>query len=140
MSFRRGLRHLIAAALPALLVATGPASATATLTCTVDDRTLGFDVMAAVGHEALSLSGVRGTLLSKREGLTATLGGEDLMQTWIDGEDLRLRFHLFPEEGRPEIDLVVVTRRRTETDHVGRYRLTIGRDTPRRGAVTCVVG
>lgn len=119
------------------------AQATATLTCDVDGRGIAFHVMAAVGHEALTLSGTRGELRLPREGIAVELGGAELMQTWIEGDDLRLRFHLFPEEARPEIDLTVITRRRTETDHVGRYRLTIGMGKAARvmrGAVVCVVG
>jgi len=136
-------RSLAAVATAAFLGLSSPAAATATLTCSVDDRVMTFDVMAAVGHEALTLSGVKGQLRPKPAGPAVELGSEALMQTWIEGDDLRLRFHVFAENDGPDLDLMVVTRRRTETDHVGRYRLRIGdgaKARVSRGPITCVVG
>ena len=134
---------VVAAGLVAGLGLATPASATATLTCDFESRDVVFHVQAAVGHEALTLSGLVGELKLPRRGISAEIGGADLMQTWIEGEDLRLRFHVFGEGDRPDLDLTIVTRRKTETDHVGRYRLRIGegeRAPLLRGPITCVVG
>ena len=136
-------RHLGFWAAFALATAASPAHATATLTCDVDRPDFVFHVRAAVGNEALTLSGLRGELHLPTRGVAVELDGGDLMQTWIDGDDLRLRFHLFAGDDRPELDLTVVTRSRGPTTYTGRYRLRIGEGSgahPRRGDVACVVG
>ena len=42
------------------------------------------------------------------------------MPTRIEGGDPRLRLHVFADVAHPERDLTAITRRRTETDRVGR--------------------
>jgi hypothetical protein len=120
----------------------GPAHATATLTCDIEDPFVTFHVMATVGHEATSISGTRGELQLRREGRTIVLEADHLVATWIEDDELRLRFHVFAEGDGRDTDLVIVTRRRTETDYAGRYRLTTDekRDNARRGKVTCALG
>mgnify|MGYP001765380736 CR=1 FL=1 len=136
-------RHLGICTAVALVAAASPARATATLTCDVDGREFAFHVQAAVGHEALTLSGLRGELRLPKEAIAVELGSEELMQFWIEGEDLRLRFHVFAEGDKPDIDLVVVTRSKGPTDYRGTYRLRIGDGATarrRRGDIGCAVG
>jgi hypothetical protein len=122
-------------------LAAGPAHATATLTCDVEDPVLIFHVMATVGHEATSISGTRGELRLRRDGRTITIAADHLVANWIEGDELRLRFHVFAEDGGNDTDLVIVTRRRDETDYAGRYRLrTDEKRDDRRGKVTCSLG
>ena len=133
----------VVGAVGVIVAAVSPGRATATLTCDIDSREATFHVMAAVGHEALTLSGVRGALRLPQERIDVDLDGEQLLQTWVEGEDLRLRFHIFGEGGRPDIDLMIVTRRKGEIAYAGRYRLTIGEGTGarhRRGTIGCAVG
>ncbi len=123
-------------------LAAGPAHATATLTCDIEDPVLIFNVTATVGHEATSVSGTRGELKLRREGRTITLEADHLVATWIEGDELRLRFHIFAEGDGRDTDLVILTRRRNEIDYAGRYRLTTDekRDDARRGKVACTLG
>ncbi|WP_333823141.1 hypothetical protein [Pinisolibacter sp.] len=123
-------------------LAAQPARATATLTCDIEDPVVTFHVMATVGHEATSVSGTRGELRLRRAGRTIVLEADHLVATWIEGDELRLRFHVFAEGDGYDTDLVIVTRRRTETDYAGRYRLRTGekRDHARRGKVACALG
>ncbi len=137
------LRPVSALLVAGLLVVPTPVRATATLACDVEDRGFAFHLQAAVGHEALTLSGVRGELRLPGGAAPIELDGRDLLQTWMVDDDLRLRVHVFGEGDRPDVDLIVVTRRRTETDHAGRYRLTIGAGRAARrvgGRIGCVVG
>ncbi|MDK9696054.1 MAG: hypothetical protein OEL76_06675 [Siculibacillus sp.] len=131
------------ASLAAAFLHPGVAAATATLTCDVEEKSFAFHLQAAVGHEAMTLSGLRGELRLDREGIALDLDSEALMQAWIEGGDLRLRFHIYGEADRPDVDFVVLTRRRGETAHPGRYRLIIGGGETRRtrrGAIGCVLG
>lgn len=142
---RRLVALLAAAPVAAMLLAPRPANGTSTLGCGADDGVLVFEMQAAVGYEALSVSSLHGELRLKREGLTAALSDGALLQHWIEGDELRLRFHLFAEAGRPEIDFVVVTRRRARSpfgaSYAGRYRLYLGADRAiRSGLVTCGFG
>ncbi len=141
-----GRRRFLFAAI-VLGLATGRAEATATLSCAIADAALHVDVEATVGHDGLNISGVRGRLdVAARAGTTAVgfdLEQGDLSQFWIEESELRLRLHRIGEGATPDVDLVIVVRRRDAIEQVGRYRLTIG-DEPaastRRGAVTCAMG
>ena len=134
-------RRLHALSAMAAIVA-GPAHATATLTCDIEDPVLIFHVMATVGHEATPISGTRGELRLRGGDRTIAVEADHLVATWIDGDELRLRFHVFADDGGRDIDLVILTRRRTETDYAGRYRLRTDekRGTSHRGKVACTLG
>jgi hypothetical protein len=132
--------HLIAGA---VLLAGEPAFATATLTCDVEEQGHGVHLMATVGHEGLRLDGLRGSIELGPGSAAVDLDAGTLMQSWLDDRDLRLRLHVFSEAPRPDLDLLVVTRRRSDTDYVGRYRLTVEVGTERRvrrGRIVCSVG
>lgn len=134
---------LAAASLAAALLRPDAAHATATLTCDVEEKGFVVHLQAAVGHEELSLSGFQGELRLAREGVSLALDGETPMQAWIEGEDLRLRLHVDAENGRPDVGLVILTRRTGETAYAGRYRLTLDDGEMkkiRRGAVVCGLG
>ena len=135
----------LAAALAATLAGAGPAAATATLSCEVDDKALALDVQASVAHGmGEALTGFRGEIRVRLKGAPADFGTlvlepEHLTQSWIHGRDVRLRIYRERSEGaHGAVELVLETRSRGgDTSFVGRYALTVDLlRQPGDGAVT----
>jgi hypothetical protein len=142
----------------ALLLAT-PAYATASLSCSADDKSLRFSAEGIVSHgvgEAVAqfAGELEVRLKDAPPGLRKLpLALEHLTQRWLHGREVKLR--LFREregEGQGSVELVVETRRagKDETEFSGSYILTVsGEDaapgaparTPKaRGRASCSLG
>lgn len=141
-------RHF-GAALAAIFacVAASSASATATLTCDIKDKALEFSLQAAVGTIAASVSGLAAELVLKAAGgqpaQKIVLPTDSLRQQWIDGPELRLWLHADHDEKTPELDLVIVTKHKSEENYAGTYRLTIeegGKSRKVSGRIACGLG
>lgn len=144
------MRHWMigAAAVAALLGQAGAAHATATLLCSIKDRSVAFALQGAVGSVAASLSGLQGEIemkpAGKAAGKTIELNADHLVQRWIDGPDLKLWLHADHDDKTPDLDLIIETRRKAKDSdsYVGRYRLTIeGENAPRlfAGKASCSI-
>ena len=124
----------------ALLVAT-PAYATASLSCSADDKSLRFSAEAIVSHGvgetvAQFAGELEVRLKEAPPGLRKLpLALEHLTQRWLHGREVKLR--LFRErEGDGSVELVVETRRAAndETEFSGRYVLTVSSEDAAPGA------
>jgi len=145
-------------AIAALLLAT-PAYATASLSCSADDRSLRFSaegiVSHGVGETVAQFAGeLEVRLKDAPPGLRKLpLALEHLTQRWLHGREVKLR--LFREregEGQGSVELVVETRRAAndETAFSGSYALLVsGEDTApgapartlkARGRASCSLG
>ena len=142
----------------ALLLAT-PAYATASLSCSADDKSLRFSaegiVSHGVGETVAQFAGELEVRLKEAPpGLRKLpLALEHLTQRWLHGREVKLR--LFREregEGQGSVELVVETRRAAndETEFSGSYVLTVSSEdaapgTPARtlkarGRASCSLG
>lgn len=137
------------ARLAALIVCAGAtqAGATGTLTCEIDDKAVEFAAQGAVGSIAASISGLSAELNLKaaagRKATRIALGAESLRQQWLDGPELRLWLRGDGEKDQPAFDLVIVTRKKSELDYAGAYRLTVdnaGKGRKVSGRVKCSLG
>jgi hypothetical protein len=126
----------------ALLLAT-PAYATASLSCSVDDRSLRFSAEAIVSHGvgegvAQFTGELEVRLKDAPPGLrTLPLGLEHLTQRWLHGREVKLRlFREHEGDGRGSVELVVETRRlgKDETAFSGSYVLTVSSEDAAPGA------
>ncbi len=145
-------------AIAALLLAT-PAYATASLSCSADDRSLRFSaegiVSHGVGETVAQFTGeLEVRLREAPPGLRKLpLALEHLTQRWLHGREVKLR--LFRErdgEGQGSVELVVETRRAAndETAFSGSCVLTVSgedaapgapaRTLKARGRVSCSLG
>ncbi|MFL5233011.1 MAG: hypothetical protein ACJ8DM_08815 [Microvirga sp.] len=145
-------------AIAALLLAT-PAYATASLSCSADDRSLRFSaegiVSHGVGETVAQFAGeLEVRLREAPPGLRKLpLALEHLTQRWLHGREVKLR--LFRErdgEGQGSVELVVETRRAAndETAFSGSCVLTVSgedaapgapaRTLKARGRVSCSLG
>ena len=144
----------------ALLVSgPGRAHATATLSCSADDKVLVFDAMAVVGHgRNYAIEQFRAELKLRLKGVpedrrVLTLADEHLTHRWLHGRDLKLLiFQEQPGGPVPWVELVIQTRRKPGEDanSAGTYRLTVPlpdpkdptktRDFTAEGRVTCSIG
>jgi hypothetical protein len=125
-------------ALTAALAAASPASATASFTCAIDDANIAFDMLANIGSgDVGAMQLTQGSLKIKspkigsvtgKAGVEVEVKGENLVQTWIYGKELRLGFSL--EEAFPDVSasLVIVGSRLRESVYGGRYELKVARD------------
>jgi hypothetical protein len=120
-------------AIAALLLAT-PAYATASLSCSADDKSLRFSaegiVSHGVGETVAQFAGELEVRLKEAPpGMRKLpLALEHLTQRWLHGREVKLR--LFREregEGQGSVELVVETRRAAndETEFSGSYVLTV---------------
>ena len=148
MSFRRATQI---GSVVALICASQQASATATLLCTANDTAVQVAIQASVGLGG-SLSALEGELILKGKGLSGpwkvSFTGENLMQHWATGRDVRLR--LYRDETLGLTDLTIEARGKAddEAPRPGRYRLhAVQTPTNARpysvkanGFVTCSVG
>jgi hypothetical protein len=129
---------LTAIVLAAVLSATSPASATASFTCTIDDASIAFDMLANIGsgdvgamqltQGALKIKSPKIGAVTGKTGAEVEVKGENLVQIWIRGRELRLGFSLddaFPDAA---VSLVIVGSRLRESVYGGRYELKIARD------------
>jgi hypothetical protein len=140
-------RARIAFAGAVVFASAGSAAATATLTCAIDDATMKLELLANVGTQASSaINGLRGSPTLKpakdRPSDTIELARENLAQQWIEEPELRLWLSV-TGDATPDIDLVIVTRRATDTDFRGRYRVTVrrsGKTFKAAGRVACAFG
>jgi hypothetical protein len=145
---RRGCLTRLGLAL-ILAGAAQPVSATATLLCTANDTAVQVTIQASVGL-AGSLGAVQGELVLKSEGAAQKLSftGENVMQHWATGRDVRLR--LYRDETLGSADLTIETRGKAddEAPRPGRYRLQAVQTLPNapsrsvklNGYATCSVG
>lgn len=128
------------------LLAASPAAATATLTCDIEDTRVEFSLMGAVGsipsfsinHAELELKAGAEWAPGKFEAAQITVA-----QRWILEPDLRLHLRVEPEGKTPEIDLVIVTKQKSEFDFAGTYRLTVvsgGKTVKKSGKAACGLG
>jgi hypothetical protein len=144
----------------ALLVSgTGAAHATATLSCSAEDKVLEFDAMAIVGHgRNYPIEQFRGELKLRLKDMpedrkVLTLADEHLTHRWLLGRDLKLLiFQEQPGASFPSVELVIQTRRKPgeDADSAGTYRLTVlfpdpkdpskTRDVTVQGRVACSIG
>ncbi|MFL4974575.1 MAG: hypothetical protein ACJ8DT_12930 [Microvirga sp.] len=124
----------------ALLLAT-PAYATASLSCSADDKSLRFSAEAIVSHGvgetvAQFAGELEVRLREAPPGLRKLpLALEHLTQRWLHGREVKLR--LFRErEGDGSVELVVETRRAAndETAFSGSYVLTVSSEDAAPGA------
>jgi hypothetical protein len=144
----------------ALLVSgPGAAQATATLSCSAEDKVLEFDAMAIVGHgRNYPIEQFRGELKLRLKGVpedrkVLTLADEHLTHRWLHGRDLKLL--MFQEQADapiPWVELVIETRRKPgeDAEGAGTYRLTVPlpdpkdpsktRDFTAQGRVACSIG
>ena len=141
----------------ALLLAT-PAYATASLSCSADDKSLRFSaegiVSHGVGETVAQFAGeLEVRLKDAPPGLRKLpLALEHLTQRWLHGREVKLRLFREREEGHGSVELIVETRRagKDETEFSGSYVLTVsGEDaapgTPARtlkarGRASCSLG
>jgi len=123
-----------------LLLAT-PAYATASLSCSADDRSLRFSaegiVSHGVGETVAQFAGeLEVRLKDAPPGLRKLpLALEHLTQRWLHGREVKLR--LFRErEGHGSVELIVETRRagKDETEFSGSYVLTVSGEDAAPGA------
>jgi len=127
----------------ALLLGTAPALATASLSCSADDKSLRFSaegiVSHGVGEGVAQFTGELEVRLKEAPpGLRKLpLALEHLTQRWLHGREVKLR--LFREregEGQGSVELVVETRQATkdETEFSGSYVLTVSSEEAAQGA------
>jgi hypothetical protein len=155
-AFCRGALWLFA--LSALMAQ--PAHATASLACSIADRSLHLDLQSAVGRGAGEvISNVRGELQSKLKDIPDDLRkvefeNSHLTQSWLYGRDLRLRLYRerSGEGQHGYVELIIQTRRTGKDDeapHVGTYEIEVyfiptagseGRTLKARGRAKCLVG
>jgi hypothetical protein len=131
------------AALGLLTLSMTAASATATLTCEIDDSVVEFNLQAAVGSSSIvsSLQG-RLDLKKRRPAFGFDMNSENLLQQWINGPDLRLRFHN-ADDDPVATELVIIATRVNELDFRGRYMLSVsqaGKAQKNSGRVKCGLG
>jgi len=148
---------LIAVAAVLALARMAPASATGTLVCEAQDKTLDFSVTGALGgmrHNMVVNLG--GNLALKAGGVPdglrdLKLAKEDVTQAWLDERKLLLELYREQTEGRGAYVLLMVeTKFVKEGEYRGRYLLetdVVGSDgaygsKPRklRGKVACFTG
>jgi hypothetical protein len=134
-----------------------PAFASASLSCSVDDKSLKFSADAVVsrglGEQIPQFAGELELLLkgAPEDFRKLPLSLEHLTQRWLYGRQAKLRMYR-EREGEPHgsVELVVETRRsrKDETEYRGRYELTVttvGADSAAktfkaRGRATCSFG
>lgn len=132
----------------ALIMSCTTASATATLSCTIKDAAVEFDMLAHVGSipNALYQLSQNQLKLNARAGWPETtihFAASDLGQQWDVDPELRLRMHREAEPGKPETDLVVITKKVSETQYRGQYRLMVkanGKGRNHAGRIICELG
>ena len=108
----------------ALLVSgPGAAHATATLSCSADDKVLEFDAMAVVGHgRHYPIEQFRGELKLRLKDMpedrkVLTMADEHLTHRCLLGRDLKLLiFQEQPGASFPSVELVIQTRRKPGED------------------------
>jgi hypothetical protein len=123
------------AALGGTLVLGAPAAASGTLTCTIADRNLGFEMRGVVGHgSGEPLVSFEGTLALALKGLPAglrklTLVRSDVPQFWLKDRELKLRVYAeTAKDPHGSVELILETMHKGGGDaptFEGRYTLHI---------------
>lgn len=148
-----------ALALPVLAGVT-PAGATASLSCSAQDRAVSFAVEAVVSHGVGEVvTGFRGEAILRLKGIPdgfrpQVFESGNLTQAWIRGRDVKIRIYRDgPESGpRASVELVIETRGAggDATDFRGTYELSVehlaassgaeARTAKARGKAACSLG
>ncbi len=119
-----------AALAAALCMQATSAHATATLLCSIKDKAFEFMLQGAVGSIASSLGGIQGEIDMKAAGAEPArkveLNLDNIVQRWIEGQDLKLWLHGDHDDKTPDFDLIIETRRKTKTsdNYTGAFRMT----------------
>jgi hypothetical protein len=126
-----------------IAAAAGPAKATTTLTCEGKDRLFEFNLQGAVGSDS-TIGSLTVLLEPKRVRGEAgvALDSRHLVQQWIDGRELRLRF-VSEADASESVEFVVSANQKSESAYLGRYRLKISRSGKvfrHSGKATCGLG
>lgn len=124
------MKRVVPVALIAVLAHLTPASATATLVCDVEDKSISFSIQAALGGPRRgTVANFTGKLDVKLRTVPADLRSlelvrDDLQQSWLDGKQLRLEFYRERTEAPGAFVLLVIdTRKISENRYRGRYTL-----------------
>lgn len=137
-----------AALAAALCMQATAAHATATLLCSIKDKSFEFVLQGAVGSIASSLSGLQGEIDMKAAGAEPArkveLNADNLVQRWIEGQDLKLWLHGDHDDKTPDFDLIIEAKRKTKTsgNYSGAFRMNFeGAKGPRKfaGKASCSI-
>lgn len=120
----RNVSFILLAALTLVLTG-GSASASASLTCSISDKTLKLEVQGTISHGVGSgLISAEGTVtptisVLSGEMNTFTLGREDITQYWLGAQDLKLRIYR-ESAGSPHqtLEIAIETRRKGDPDGI----------------------